>query len=419
MRIRNGLIASAAFLILAASVSGCAFIDSDDEAVLEAADNYASLVAKVKVRKIAEAMADGNRRDIEALVSGEDRDIPDNWSDIVSAIADSISYEIDEDSVESSKKNREASVNITYTLVDHAGLFETVTEEGGTVDDFIEALGDDDSDTVEIYQTIDLVYEDGTWLVDDGRLKALSEVYDFYSAALDYEFVTPLVDYVDHTEWYYSEDDVYVNFNQIELDIISTFEGNTVEFEFTYEYYRDGNLIYTSDICSDQGYYIEAYYGPRYDSSAEVDEEGNLIAGEYRCVIYDLAGNVLADSTCTVETMEYVEGTDAIEDVEWYFSDNGVYVNESQIELDIITTSIGAEFVWNFYYEYYIDGELVFTSEECHDQGHWIEAYYGPQYVDNAELNDDGYLIPGQYRCIIYDMDGNVLADDTCQVVVR
>lgn len=415
------LMASAVCASMILTVAGCAFFDKDDDGVLAAAEDYATAVTKVKTGDIAELLSGGEdlEDDIETYTSGSEVETPDGYSDVVSAIAETISYEINEESVESSRKNAEGSIDITWTLVDYEAVYESVTEEGGNLDAFIDALSADGAVTMEISQTLDFVYEDGSWKVDDGKLKDLYEVYDFYSAALNYVFIPPLNDYIDYTEWYYSNNGVYNNFNQIELDIITTAEGDDVPFEFTYEYYLDGTLIFTSGECDDQGHWIEAYYGPAYDPNAQTDEMGNLVPGQYRCVIYDLAGHVLADDTCTVETTE-IGSADAsmIDSVEWYFSNNGVYTNDTRIELDILPTTEGQNVVWTFYYEYYLDGELIFTSDVCTDEGFWIEAYYGPYYDSEAQLTEDGYLVPGEYTCIIYDLVNNVLAESTCTVEV-
>ena len=74
---------------------------------------------------------------------------------------------------------------------------------------------------------------------------------------------------------------------------------------------------------------------------------------------------------------------------------------------------------WEFTYEYYLDGELIYTSDEHEDSGYWIENYYSSFYDSGAELTDEGYLIPGEYTCIMYDLDGNILAQDTCTVEVE
>ncbi|MBR1796446.1 MAG: hypothetical protein IJ757_00300 [Clostridiales bacterium] len=418
MKIRK-LISSVLAVAMIASLSGCAFFDKDDEAVLAVAEDYAAAVAAVEVDDIVDLLVDGDdfEDQIDSLVTGAvDQPVLDEFDDICAAIADTIEYEIDEESVESSKKNAEGSVSITYTIVDYQAIYDQVKEDGGDADDFIDAI--DDGDTFEISQTINLVLEDGEWLVSDKKLKNLNAVYSFFSDAVDYSFTSPLLQYIDYLKWWYSDDDVYTNVNEIELDIIPTAAGESVTFNFYYEYYLDGELIYTSDEWQDQGSWIESYYGTWYDDNAAVDEHGYLVPGEYRCIVYDLTGNVLADSTCTVVVEAGDASPEFVDHTEWYYSDDGVYVDYSQIELDIIPTSgIGQSMTWDFYYEYYIDGELVFTSDPCTDSGYWIEAYYGPWYDDNAQLNDDGNLIEGEYTCIIYSLDGQVVAESTCQVV--
>ena len=87
-----------------------------------------------------------------------------------------------------------------------------------------------------------------------------------------------------------------------------------------------------------------------------------------------------------------------------------------RLELNIVTTDAGDSYTWHFWYEYYLNGELVYTSDEWTDSGHWIEAYYSPSHDPDATINENGYLIAGEYRCVMYDLDGNVLADSTCTV---
>lgn len=417
---KRKVIASVLCVSMLSSLAGCALFDKDDEGVLNAAEEYASAVASVKAGDIAAMINEGE--DLEAIIdaytSGEVLDVTADWSDIVSAIASTISYEIDEESVTSSKKNAEGSVDITWTLVDCNAVYDEIYDNGGDVDEFIDALTADDAAKTEISQTLNLVLVDEAWLIDDSEGEGLAEVYEFYEDAVDFVFDSPLAPYISEYYWYYSDDSVYTNVSRIELDIIPTDEGTEVEFEFTYEYYFNGELIYTSDVWTDEGSWIEAYYGPDYDSSAAVNENGFLVPGEYRCIMYDLNGIVLADSTCTVETVEY-DTADAsmIDSVEWYWTDHDdVYVDEDGIELDIIPTADGQLATWTFYYEIYLDDELVFTSDICEDQGYWIEAYYSDWYDPEAQVTDEGYLVPGEYRCIMYGLDGSVLADATCTV---
>ena len=301
MKTSKKLIASAVCVSMLASLGGCALFDKDDEGVLKAADDYATAIQKVKLGDITGLMTNGEdlEESLDYLVN-DTEGMPAGYADMCSAIAGTISYEIDEESVQSSKKNAEGSVDVTWTLVDYEAVFEQVSEDGGDVDAFIDALTADDAQTQTISSTINFVLEDEAWLVDDEDGDILNEVYSFYADAAGYTFVPPLMDYIEDAYWYYSDDSVYSNFGQIELDIITTTEGEEIPFEFTYEYYLNGELIFTSDVCEDVGHWIEAYYGPDYDPAAQVDDRGFLVAGEYRCIMYDLAGHVLAASPCTV-----------------------------------------------------------------------------------------------------------------------
>ncbi len=416
---KKKILASVVCVSMLSSLAGCAMFDKDDEGVLAAAEDYASAVASVKPGDIAAMINEGEDLEdvIAAYTSGEVLDTTADWSDIVSAIASTISYEIDEESVTSSKKNAEGSVAITWSIVDYDAVYDEIYDNGGDVDAFIDALKADDAAKTEISQTLDLVLVDEAWLIDDSEGEGLAEVYEFYEDSVDFVFSSPLLDYISEYYWYFSDDSVYTNESTIELDIIPTDEGTEVEFDFTYEYYYNGDLIFTSGECVDEGSWIEAYYGPGYDPACQLDENGNLLAGEYRCIIYDLSGIVLADSTCTVETLDYPEAdASMIDHIEWYWTDHDdVYVDDDGIELDIICTTEGEEAIWHFYYEVYLDDELVYVSDTCEDQGYWIEAYYN-SYYDGAQVTDDGCLVPGDYTIIMYDMSGNVLADSTCTV---
>ncbi len=408
MKLRR-FVASALTLAFMMSLCGC---DKSGDEVLAVADSYASNIVKMKASKIASLMADYDDDDASAL---EDY-ISCYSDDVYSAIINTLAYEIDEESVEASRKSGKGSVDIVFTYVDAESVYEDVFADGGDEDDFIEALGDCD-DVVEVELTVDFVLDGDEWLVDDEDFANPYKVYEF--CQLDFEFAPALTpDMVsDSSRWYYTySTDAYGLTDEIEYDIIPLDEYQDIEWDFYYEIYLDGSLIYTSDECVDSGYWIEAYYGP--NQGATLTPEGNLPAGEYRVVIYAVNGDVvLVDSICSVGATSSV-GTDMISRVEWYYSDDGVYTDYSSIELDIIPTSEGEDQIWEFYYEYYINGELVFTSDECTDQGHWIEAYYNSNYVDDIEYDSTGYfLAPGYYRCVMYAMDGTVLADETCTVI--
>ena len=127
MKIKK-LTASVLSLALIASVSGCANLDKDDDAVLAAAEDYAEAISKVKVSDITDLLVDGDDAEdaIEDLISGAlAQEVPEGFGDMTDAIADTIEYEVDEGSVESSKKNAEASVDVFFKNASSAGGTDT------------------------------------------------------------------------------------------------------------------------------------------------------------------------------------------------------------------------------------------------------------------------------------------------------
>ena len=131
------IISSVLAASLLMSVSGCSLFDNDDKNVLIAAKAYADAMISGDSADIAECLVDGDdvEEDLEDYLASYDK-----CEDAYAAIFDSMSYEIDEKSVVSSKKNAEASVDITYTMVDYETVYEDVTDDGGKYEDFVEAL---------------------------------------------------------------------------------------------------------------------------------------------------------------------------------------------------------------------------------------------------------------------------------------
>lgn len=415
------LTASAVSVAMIASLSGCAMFDKDDDAVLAVAEDYAEAVVKIKPADIVELLVDPDddlQESIELFVETEG--YGDDYAAICDAIAGTLAYEIDEESVESSKKNGEASVDITFSIADYQAAYEEVSENGGDLDAFIDAIGD--ADKTEFNQTIEFSYEDDEWLVDDSGAENVQELYQFYLDAFDFSFAAAIsADMVESVTWYYSDNGVYTDYTQIELDIIPTSEGQEIEWNFYYEYYRDGQLVYTSPECTDQGYYIEAYYGPNYDSAALTNADGNLVAGQYRCIIYDMAGNVLADDTCTVEeggsSTVIPSGSGDMEEIwangindYWYsYSDGTGYAmgegeydtSESVIEYTCEVEDTANLAFYPVYYEVYYaasgdmsDAEFIYSATITPSE--YTNGYfYEFQYVENGGLDAGSYWFVG------------------------
>jgi len=433
------LTATTLSVAMLASLSGCALFDKDDDAVLEVAGDYAEAIKKFKAADILELVADPSftEEDINDHIDTDPTLYGEDYEAICSAIAGTLDYTIDEESVESSKKDGKASVDITFTIADYAAAYDSVTADGGDLDAFLAAI--EDADTQEIEITVDFVRDDDAWLVDDEDGENIQKVYAFYIDALDYSFAPAISpDLIEEIEWYYSDNDVYTDVYTIELDIIPVTEAQEIEWQFTYEYYRDGELIYTSDACTDQGYWIESYYGTSYDSQAQLDENGYLVAGEYQCIVYDLAGNVLADSTCTVEnggsTTTVVTGDDDYSsiwangvDEYWYsYSDGSGYaMGEGEYTTDETTMEFTCQVYdeenlgsFPVYYEVYYsatgstdDAEEVYSGTITPSE--YTNGYfYEFQYTDNSGFDAGTYYFIGATdstgSCILFNVEATV-----------
>ncbi|MCR5593689.1 MAG: hypothetical protein K6F79_08105 [Saccharofermentans sp.] len=417
------LTASALSVAMIASLSGCAMLDKADDAVLDAADDYASAVTKFKASDILELVnepSDDFSEGLEGFMDHSTDSYGADYDAICAAIEGTFSYEIDEESVESSKKNGTGSVDITFSYVDYQAVYDSVVAEGGDVDAFVDALGS--GDKKEVTQTVDFVLVDDAWLVDDEEGEGVQELYQFYLDAFDFQFSAPLADLVDYTEWWYSEDGIYYDTYTIELDIIPTAEGQEVEWEFYYEIYLDGELVYTSDTCTDQGAWIESYYGTSYNPSAETTSDGCLVEGTYECIVYDTNGTVLADSSCEVingtaasttvpvTSGDLAEAWDAGVDEYWYsYSDGTGYgmgsgdytTDETIIEF---TCSVIDEDTFAYmpvYYEVYYSADGNTDNAECvysatiTPKEYSNGFFYEFQYVDDSGLDAGTYFIVG------------------------
>ena len=92
------------------SCCGCSLFDQDNKNVLAAANAYADAVVSGEISDVIELMADGEDFEDELTDYVESSE---KLEDVYDAILNSMSYEIDRKSVTSSKKNGEASVEIT------------------------------------------------------------------------------------------------------------------------------------------------------------------------------------------------------------------------------------------------------------------------------------------------------------------
>ncbi|SCW64946.1 hypothetical protein SAMN02910456_02367 [Ruminococcaceae bacterium YRB3002] len=399
------------------SMAGCS--DKNKEAVLEAAGKYAKALCDCSVKSLRKGSAkefdedylDGLRERLE-------------WegypASIYSAIGETITYKVNEDSYEPGKRHG-ASVEVDVEMVD----WESIEENGGakSIDGYISAI-EDCEETKQFTLTLEYEEEDGKWVVDNYE-DVCDSFYDEWLSA------TAPVDYtqaVTGTTWYYydsrgTDNSVIYNnatYIELDLDVADGYTGIKVYFTVTF----NGNVIYTSDVSAEAR---EA----RFTSStpgAVTAAAGCLDAGQYRITFYNEQGAELASDECTVVIVDNPDigsddasvnaeifDTSAVNHIRWWYASgrNGTitYENSDNIDLDLYFNT-GYDDT-RCYYEVRYNGDVVYVSPTSSNTR---EGYFRSSYV-GASVDSEGNLAGGEYTITFYDENDNKLASDTCTVI--
>lgn len=372
------------------SATACSlFAKVNPEEIIDVAESFSKTVSTLdgkKILKNVEELDKDDEKDFKDRIAMMDLD-PDERS-IKQAIADTIKYEVDEESVEIKKDT--ASCDVEFSIVDYENATGDLT---GTPDDFMDAIASCKK-TVDYDVTLEFVKVEDEWLVTADSLDELDDLYSF----IDCEFDFVLFDLSDVDECYWLVDGIYdysayyVNTTYIEYDVWFV---DTPQVGFYYEIYLDGRLQYTSDIITCTWTYLEVYYD-EYDGAA-VNDDWYLVDGEYNIKVYTEDGMLIADDTATVETIDLGSGS--------YGS--GTYGDDTSYQVYDDTFADIVEIGWtDFDYTYYGDGlyssdaeliELYITTNGGGPEV-YFEYYYLGNYDDlNLDLEtpiESGYVSP-------------------------
>ena len=417
------------------SMTGCSFLDKSKDEVLDAAESYAKELAACNIGKLAK-LSNDDFEDVQEewenkLTFSEGELYSADTATCLSAIADTISYEIDEDSAEATKKSGEGSVDVTFTIADYSDLVddESITDAAA----FADAVAD--ADTKEISVSIEFERtDDGDWLGSNYE-KIFDNLYSFTDE--EFSFTVPLSAALtsDQLHWWY-------------LD-----EGDDSNPVYTNTYSIDGSLQYDSALINDYSVFDSIYYEVEFNGSVIFTESGNydayvtdydvddsflddsgyFPAGTYTITFYDENGDVLVSDTCTVELDVTSTAPDTTPDggetfadyvgvtewqtgssdpfyagtggAVWYDAttgDNcyGIYASgTTYIELTIAQNdaSLG-EVSYQYYYSATgadLDSDLGTFS--CGTTSYTGGEYYDCGYTDDAGLADGYYIIIVSY----------------------
>ena len=286
------------------SMAGCSFLDKSKDEVLDVADSYAKNLAACNVSKLVKGTVKDLKDDQdtweEILTFSEGDLYTDDAAAALSAIAGTIKYEIDEESVEASGKKGEGSVDVVFTIADYEALLDD--EDLTKIEDFVEAV--EDADTKEIEITIEFEKDDDTWLCSNYE-DIFEDLYAFTTE--EYEFRIPFIECVEGVNWYGCDwdlgDGYYTNttYIEVDLDLDYTQDLDYSEIYFTVEY--NGQEVYR-----ETGTYMGTLY--TFYSGAPIDAEQDfLAAGTYTITFYDVDDSEIWSGTATVYVEEVATPT--------------------------------------------------------------------------------------------------------------
>ena len=263
--------------------------NAQKQEVITLAEEYADAVIEEDAKAIADTMdEDEEEIDLSHFVRNDREAIAD-------IISDSISYELDTDSIQI--VGDRAYIDITYTLVDYVQVYED-QDDDADLEGYIEELENSDY-TTTVVQTIEMVEDHGEWRIDGSGYENSMELYSYYdiidnffwggpegSAFESFAFAVQSAFSINRNDLYMEEHDDYY--------YVSYFDGLN---DCTYYEFEDENdaLDKFVELVGNYGYYMSD------GDTFFVNNEDGCYGGIY------IRGNVvyyivsLVDDSATIE----------------------------------------------------------------------------------------------------------------------
>lgn len=403
-----------AFLISSASC-----FSDDSRSILAAAGTYTEGLIDPNIPKVARGSIGTFQDDRSywehrlsfSTYSGYNED----EAKIYSAIAKSISCEIDEGSVITEDRGRQGTVTVTFSIADYEELLDL--NESMWASDLEESIAD--LERANIVIDIRFVKENGVWLCSNSG-DVLEELFAF----TDIEFPVRRhhAGYIDSVCWTAgSFDGHYTNAESICMYLDDYRNGNVGLEDSYFIVTCDGEEIYRQDDC---GGIAEVF---ATDIPGHTDETGHIIApGEYEITFFDEDDTEIISGTAHVDVEEeeliiqpYLRWWMTSAAVDQYgtpltidfggVTEDPVYINTISIDVNIEYSGIYP--YWDGYVTLEYDGEIV-----CRQDG--VEELFITAIEVDDEYRVDGelYFIPGEYTVTFYDADDNPVSRASCMV---
>ena len=414
---KAGAIALAGAMTL--SCASCALFGANKKEIVEAADTFASTLLKQdagKIVKLTNEKKDSDAAEALELIF-DDSMYTEEQNKFIDAVADTITYEVDEESVEVDKE--EASVDVTFTMVDYE---KALKDDYSDIDEVLDLIKDCE-DTKEVEVTFEFEKDDDEWLLSNLNDKGFGKLFDFYTYELDLKpDIAAVLDYTScwsgtyaiYSEVYFTED-------------ISAYES-----DLSFDVYYEGSLYASDQSVSMFGTYIYCdYVDPSYNDLAPGDYEIVVKCGDTEITTmsatvedYDVTPTTTGSTGSDID-YDYLftaEGElgDIVQAVDWYLDDGSGYYS-----ID-----------YGFEYDIYFSDELTYDdvvgiTYNVYDEDGNTLLEGGTVYGSNISYgtNEDGYyyvylpyqpedsLDSGTYYIEVFNPDGTTLMTDYCVVL--
>ena len=376
------------------SCASCMLFGPNKKEIVEAADTFASTLLKQDAGKIVKLTNEKKNSDAaEALELLFDESwYTEEQNKFIDAVADTITYEVDEESVEVDKE--EASVDVTFTMVDYE---KALKDDYSDIDEVLDLL-EDCEDTKEVEVTFEFEKDDDEWLLSNLKDKKFGKIFDFYTYELSLK--PDLLSIIDSTEIYGGSYyvDLYVYFSED----VSEYDGS-----MTFDVYCDGMQIASDMSAYVYSYYVWCeYYDPDYNY---------LDSGEYtvtlKCDGEEVTSAVTTVDNSWTETEAYSgDLQSAVSSTDWWLDNDDDTYDEgvTQIEYDVYFNTTVSSF--------------DFTFDVYDENGEAIEMYLEPQIYSTSVYciyETDEALPAGIYNIQLYDSpdsSANLVASGYCEV---
>lgn len=428
------LLLSAAMIFSIVACDKASKSGSSDDDVIEIAESFASSIKNGKTKGFTKVIEDSKDEDLISLFEQitTSSEFDGDTKKVHDAVFETIAYEIDEDSVDTSKKG--SKVDVTFSVVNYE---KVSADDYDDVDEYIDALGSQKK-TIDTVVTLEIEEDDGDMYVSNAE-DALEDLYVWKDLEVEFEEVVETVitetvetdivetepvssgyaDAVEDVMFFFEGDSYYSpcefsNTVAIECDILIAdgYEDLYWESQVICDIYYENEYIGSSFVTlleDDNDYYALCFVAIQQFPELQDEDTLYLKAGDYTFVFCDENDNPIAQDTCSVvynETGYVFDATvgtsshvDDIMFIDYYF------IGTTGFELDMYMTDRLSDFT--FSYTVSKDGKVLYTAEETTSYGIYIPVWMVPSDFDASELKTGDYVVD------VYDDESELVFTST------